>query len=307
MELKKFIIKLILFLLPLIFFWLLIEIYLLNKPLQNTYTAKKYYLNLKKESITTLILGNSHELNAINPAFLSTEAFNLANASQTLYYDSALLQNYLPQLPKLKTVIIGISYFSFFYELSDISEHWRQQFYYQTYDIKPLSLKFFELNNYSKLSLYGFSKTFNLLKQKGISQDCQNLLPNGFLYKSTNETINDSLGKKRVELHHKQRFISQTQKIKNRVLHLVQFLKSKNIKVVFVTTPCHSSYYKFCDEKNLIDQQKFIQQLCQQYNFKYLNFFKDTRFVLEDFANADHLNFKGATKFSTILNDTLKK
>lgn len=305
MGLRYFIKKLIFFGLPFAFTWLGIEFYLLNKPLQNTYTAKAHYLKLKKDSIQTLLLGSSHILNAINPNYLATNSFNLANASQTLYYDSALVVQYLHQLPKLKTVIIGISYFSLFYELDDITESWRQQFYYQAFGLKPSNFHLFELTNYSKIRLYGFGKTYNLLKQNGVSEDCKNLLPNGFLFKSINEPINDSTGKRRVDVHNKQRFIYQYQKIKNRVQHLVQLLKNKHINVVFVTTPCHSSYYTFCNQEVVEKQENLIKELCLQFGCTYFNFFKDKRFVLEDFANADHLNLIGSEKFSKILNDSL--
>lgn len=305
MRFTGFIKRNVLFLLPILVIWLGVELYLSNKPLQNTYTAKAHYLQLKKDSVTTLILGSSHILNAFNPNYLSTISFNLANASQTLYYDSALLKTYLPQLPKLKTVIIGISYFSFFYELQDISENWRQQIYYHAFGIKPAEFHAFELNNYSKLSLYGFGKTFTLLKQKGLSTDCSNLQPNGFLFKNVNETINDSIGEKRVTIHNNQRFAYRQQNIQDRLLHMVRLLREKDIQVVFVTTPCHKSYWKFCKEEVLQSQQKFLHNLCQQFSCKYYNFLKDERFVLEDFANVDHLNLKGSIKFSTLLNDSL--
>jgi hypothetical protein len=58
------------------------------------------------------------------------------------------------------------------------------------------------------------------------------------------------------------------------------------------------------------DQQKenfqLIEDLKSKYGVEYYNYEKDSRFVSDDFYDADHLSDVGATKFTKILNEDLK-
>ena len=93
-----FVSKILLLALPIV----LVSAYLEHKLYQipNSYNLKRTNFEHQLESIQTLILGSSHALNAINPAYLSTPTYNLANVSQSLDYDQLLTLKYLPQLPR---------------------------------------------------------------------------------------------------------------------------------------------------------------------------------------------------------------
>ncbi len=43
----------------------------------------------------------------------------------------------------------------------------------------------------------------------------------------------------------------------------------------------------------------------QKYNLGYYNYLKDDRFSAEDFFDSDHLNTRGAEKFSRLLRDEI--
>lgn len=49
--------------------------------------------------------------------------------------------------------------------------------------------------------------------------------------------------------------------------------------------------------------QNEIRALTERHGLEYYNYLKDERFGVEDFQDGDHLNTKGAEKFSLILKD----
>lgn len=304
-NIKKLLIKTALWALPIVILLVAVEVKLHFSPFISTYSAKQYNLNNQTAKVEVLVLGSSQTLNAINPEFLDATGFNMANVSQTIFYDEQLTLKYLSQLPKLKTIIIGISYFSFFYELEDIEEAWRTHYYYQHYSIKGNNFSYTNANNFSLLKLYGAKKSIQLLVNNSTSGDVKKLMPNGCLLKTEYELINDSLAKQRVAIHNKENFGRRLQ-IEKRLEQFLLLLKNKKLNVVFVTTPCHNSYRKFCDKQIVEKNEVFIQQLCKKYDCTYLNFFADTTFTDEDFANCDHLINSGAKKFSLLLNQQLK-
>ena len=67
--------------------------------------------------------------------------------------------------------------------------------------------------------------------------------------------------------------------------------------------------YKTYIENELIIKKikvnKFIQNLITKYNIKYLDFEKNSDFTIKDFSNDDHLNAKGAEKYSIIIDSII--
>ncbi len=126
---RKLWLKILLVIGPLVLCLLLFEIGL--SRVDNSYTFKKRLLHDQAHSIQVLVLGSSHAYYGINPDYFSLKGFNLANVSQPLRYDYALLERYAPKCPDLKVVIMAISDFSLGFRLADSGEYWRDSFYAQ--------------------------------------------------------------------------------------------------------------------------------------------------------------------------------
>ena len=307
LSLKQSIFKIFLFFLPLILCFGFFEYKLRTKHFVSSYATKKYYLELQLDSVETLVLGSSQTFNGVDPSCFVSNTFNLANVSQTLYYDKRLTLQYLPQMLKLKTVVINISYFSFFYQLFDTKENWRDYYYLQHSGIKYNELKSFTLDNYSILSVYQPLHSLKLSFHHFEDGDAKQILSNGYQPKYVQEEINDSIGFTRVNVHNKEKFSGRRKEIETDLEDFVKQLTEKKIRIVFLTTPVFTSYSKFCDRDILDANGNFINSLCSKYSCKYYNFFEDKRFVKNDFFDNDHLKNNGAKKLSAILNDTLLK
>ena len=98
-----------LFVLPVLAVAIMLEIVAENIP--NSYTYKRQYMEQHGGKIKTLILGSSNAYDGLNPSVLS-DAFNLANSSQTLEDDYRLLSRFIDNTDSLKTVIVGLGYHS---------------------------------------------------------------------------------------------------------------------------------------------------------------------------------------------------
>lgn len=96
---KKFLISILLFFLPVTFFIVISEIRLSKVP--NTYEYKRKSFEIQLQNIETIILGNSQAFGGVNPEYLSYYSFNLCNNSQTLYYDTEITLKYLKDMSNL--------------------------------------------------------------------------------------------------------------------------------------------------------------------------------------------------------------
>ena len=80
----------------------------------------------------------------------------------------------------------------------------------------------------------------------------------------------------------------------------------RNIKVILLTTPTHHSYNSQLNKNQLEITTNICANLCNKYsNVSYLNWLTDSRFIDEDYYDADHLNDRGAKKLTTILKEEI--
>lgn len=277
----------------------------------NTYNVKRKSIEIQLDSIEVLVLGASQTLYAVNPAYFSCKGFNLSNSSQSLYYDTQLTLKYIDRMLNLKCVIVSIAYYSFWHQVGDTNDKWRDYFYYRFWDIKCPFIVMDDPKVYSLIMLYTPLETlkyafhfFNIDLSKG-------LRPNGWLALDTlsnNQNISEISGKNRVEFHDKTHFEYRFKEIFSTVDSFVYECRKRGIKVVFITTPVLPTYYNYTKPETNQVNTKAILELCQKYDCDYHDYFRDNRFTNRDFVDNDHMNFVGAEKFSKILNaDIIEK
>ena len=98
--------------------------------------------------------------------------------------------------------------------------------------------------------------------------------------------------------------------VKRRIGLLEEFLvssKNEKIRVVFIILPINSAFYNLLSEKNSFHDVRKIYELTKKHNIAFYDYSSDMRFGDNDFSDYDHLNYKGATKLSNILNKELFK
>jgi hypothetical protein len=91
------------------------------------------------------------------------------------------------------------------------------------------------------------------------------------------------------------------------LIDFIEVLQSKGITPILFSTPTFGKYNTFISTQLKSDLQLVKDFIVKKYNIEIWDYaFKNT-FVKEDFYNCDHLNKKGALKFSEILNQNLNR
>ena len=293
---KKFWLHILKIIVPIFIFFLVLEIAIRKTP--NDYQLKKSYFDKNATKINTLILGSSHTFYGVNPKYFSNQTFNAAYVSQTLDLDEELLDVYKNKLTNLKTIIIPISYFSLFETLETDVEKWRLKNYILYYGFENkyhFTANFETLNPDILLNLKKVVKHYVLNKSFITSSNL------GWGTNFNSKERKKFEGQYTAKKHTTKNFKLFDGNIKS-LQKIIEMCQNKNIKILFITTPTHLSYYKNLNQIQLSKTIKTINELVQKnQNCSYLNLLKSDKFITADFYDADHLNDIGAKKLSLLL------
>lgn len=221
-------------------------------------------------------LGNSYSLCAFENS-LKTNT-NLAENSQTLYYDYKILNHYFDKIEKEAICFLSISYFSF-----NSKEYWLETDLIKYYKI----LKIRDFKGKARI-FYTIYKYFPILWS--------------ILKKFFKEKKYDT--EKRIKGHVKKLEEGRNLAYNLEILEsIILKCKEKSIRVIFLATPFTKKYNDYFSEDLL--KEKFypnIDKMIKKYNISYLDFSHDyINFSEKDFKDADHLSLEGSKKFVDIL------
>ncbi|MFL5787868.1 MAG: hypothetical protein ACJ748_07425 [Flavisolibacter sp.] len=315
---KLFLTRILFFLLPLLIIVAFVEYSL--RDMNNMYKAKSDGLVKNADSVKLLIIGNSHASYGINPDKFHLYAYNMAQVNQSLYFDKRVTLKYLDKLPNLKYVLLSIDYHSLYFSSEGSRDPW--VYYWYGIDYKG------KLNLFSKLSYikgYTIKGSYALLKRKGLlafdhkkknsildreNDDVEDTIIKGWTpFRSTNYTLmSPDYCKARASAMNDQ--VSSGVKERPEILadlkDFISELKKRNITPVIITAPCYNLFNSFLDKKTIEQNHNDINDLCKEFNIKYFDYM-DAPFTADEFYNCDHLNEKGASRFTRILDSQLNK
>lgn len=272
------------------------------RTVPNPYKTKNEWMLKNADKVNTIVLGSSHTYFGVRPEFIDS-LYNLANTSQNLKYDYFMLEKYGNLCSNLKTVILPISYSTFFSKGFENTDSWFYASYYKIYmncqyhsDFSKYNAEIFHPSVY-----FGKIKSWLL----GINNNICDSLGWGLDY---------SLGKKKQDWDNtasteaaKRHTAENWDFIEENLSYfkkIVSYCKIRNIKLVFITTPTWHTYYEKLDKKQLDKMYDIIHGYTE---IEYHDYLKDNRFVEDDFYDGDHLSDVGAKKFTLILNEEILK
>ena len=85
----------------------------LLRTFPNTYDVKQKLITKNSSEIEVIFTGTSHVFSGIRPKGIDFNSVNLANNSQSLYYDIQIVKRNLDYLKNLKAVVFEINFFTF--------------------------------------------------------------------------------------------------------------------------------------------------------------------------------------------------
>ena len=284
-----------------------IRIEYLIRQVPNPYKYKFEWMQKNAEDEEVLVFGSSHTFYGIRPEYFKSKAFSLANVSQGLRQDLFLLEYWADRYKKLKTVIVPISFYSWFsHGLEYGSESYRCRYYkiYMDCDLYPdFSLYNLELSDY-RTAKGKYEKRNSNNDDPGCNEYGW-----GNTYKLSTKNIvqwNDGTEADAAVKRHTVKSYDYTELNICLMKELVEFCKKHNVQLVLITTPCWFSYYDNLNQKQLLKMYELTNKFIHDYELPYFDYLKDERFEADDFFDSNHLSDVGAIKFTKILNEDIR-
>ena len=298
---RKFLVNGILFLLPIILYFVALETIVGKIP--NSYSYKYNYVKTHGKDIEAIAIGHSQLYDGFNPKLFHMPSFNLCNSSQTYVDNYHLLRELLPNMPHLKMVIMPIGYMNVGVGRSVSDFSYRSGYYYKYMHIDydgqlPLKYAFESLRPLwasQKVNLYYF-KHGNVVGCDSLGRRNTNLLRNRI-----HPLGYDKLMQRYSRKSHKNFCLKDEEFF----IATINMLLERNISIVLVSPP----YHRICYDKYNKDQLQFfkdyIQKFCSKYPVRYIDMESDTTFTDNDFFNETHVSEFGAEKLTERLNKEL--
>ena len=267
------------------------------RHIPTSYSHKREWMDAHAREVKTLILGSSHTYYGLSPAEIGDSVFNLANISQTPEYDLALLQKWMPEMTRLKRVIIPVSYFSFRDPKMEEGGDWRLC---QNYQIDMC------LGLHSPLSRYNFKISdfagwCGMLRGLVLTQEHNHCDSLGFglgfdidhrardwKERAPRRTIDVALPPDAERSADVARVYGE----------IIELLAAKEVECVFLTTPVHKLFRENMERKQYGEMVRMRDSIAAQYSLRVIDLFSDTTFTDDDFHDADHLSDLGASRLS---------
>lgn len=251
---------------------------------------------------------------------------NLSLPSQDLYYSYKICKYMIDKNVKFKYCIIGLSYYSFHFDLSKATN--------QTYLIDNIYGPILnDFHNYIPLNKIDYSDIFNEV-ELNIKNKYEDLIDiknttRYFFDKLSEYYFNDmihrencvlsqinspilteseryKIGYERSNAHNKTlnytKTLDESLDIMDEFLYL---LNINNITPVIVVFPVSKYYREYADIKSKNTFYDVINLFKNKYKFELLDMFSNEQFDVEDFIDSDHMSEKGSIKATNMINSFL--
>lgn len=303
---KRFYKKLLFFLLPVFLVWGLTEVF--YRSVENNYTFKNERIVSEYHNIETLVLGDSHAFFGINPEYFSSNTFNIANVSQSLFFDELLLEKHIDSLSSLKTIVLNISFFTLSAEDDSFEDRWRKYFYQEQMDLDVSTISSYDPKYYSLALTRRFDKSVALFGEYFTNGTIVSCYDNGFGMQDEQNIVDDK--EKTSEIiakKHEDNSLEFTANI-NRLQRMINLCNKKGVAIYLIEMPVYKTYYELLDK---VKKNKINSSLLQlEQKNKYVHFYdfsQNKNFEKFDLRDADHLTNEGAEKFSKLLNSLIEE
>lgn len=299
---RKFLLHLLLFSLGVLSLLALAE--WLARSCPNAYRIKDNWVQQHAGEVETLVLGSSHAYADLKPDHLGAKAYNLANSNQTPRYDWLLLSRDSARFSSLRTVVYPSSSLLMNYPLESTSE-WYRCIYYQLYN---------HLERHSVLSRYAWEaasiqtccwKVQSYFISGAADRMCDDygwctyyqVLPSSLEKLNAHELSSrmDKYAERLPMLTADESYIDQ----------IAQLCERRGWRLLLLGAPVSTPFYS--DPRGREHLQRIddaARKVSARYTcVEYRDYSHDTRFQPDDFFDVDHLNERGAERFSSIVRE----
>jgi len=253
-------------------------------------------IEAQQASCQVLVLGASNAKDGIAVESLSEPGVNVADDAQSLYYDVALAERYVPGMPQLKVVILPLTYVTFETESYDWEGWAAWAFYAEYWDIPSQTPTFFEAQRWSLTARYGVRMSISYAR-KGFRV---NNLPTS--PKALSAEASAAAAARLAKEHGKAIHPERARDNLARLDHLAALVEKRGATLVLLEMPTQDSYLRLLSRSVVARNASNLREFLQRHpNVRYRDYVHDRRLVAADFRDPVHLMPQGAEKFAKIL------
>ena len=275
--------------------------YSLSEQLNKIINSNEYEL---------FITGLSFAYCGIDTESLNKKSVNLAFFSQDLFYDYQIAKKVINKTKsKIKYVLLGLSYYSFQY---DLSKSINKDFCVSRYVGIVNSLHNYVISKNNNIdssdnildSIWYYKNFFTAksLKEGFIAFKKQDnlLLEKNFceLSKSAKKIQGKDSAIQASNKNYPKTVIENTQILDD----YLTLLKNNNIAPILVIFPTTKYFYNYFSKSLKDEFYKIINDLNLRYDFQIFDYFESNLFNEGDFMDSSHLNKNGSKKITELLN-----
>ncbi len=303
---KKFVIFAVVFFTPIVLVNILVEAYVRSLPL--TIKNRANYFENNKENIEILILGGSQNRDAMNTELMSTPSLNIATSSQGYYINNKFLEFLDPKLPKLKTVIIPITYKHF--EMGPPQYNsWRNNTYRYYFDLE-IDSKFTYFKD--KLLFLSNPKVYDAIIKNYRNQAIKQSEESLYDYNIENSLFHKLEYDYERIMNHNFKVIPQKESpefLKGHTQYLnkmLDYCHKNDLDVIFSITPVTNQYLQKQNIEIKRNVDSILTKCLERYNARVFSPKLEDFELIEDFRDHTHLGPKGAMKYTEKFETFLK-
>ncbi|MBF0332426.1 MAG: hypothetical protein HQL38_08675 [Alphaproteobacteria bacterium] len=273
-------------------------------------TSRKYtYLhgvsaaNCKFE---VLVTGMSYAHSGYCPPTAALKTAKLCYSGQDLFNDFQLAKVFLnlPPFSAVQAAVVALSPYSFLYDMSLTSTGNHLNFFYYPVHRQLHNLK--HADQIESLIGEGLIRFFQSMRPAaGTELDLHN---NGELVLVSQIHVRSICDAKKSASRWANKNYPDTEKETRSILiDYINLLKQRGI-VPFVTVFPMSEYFmRWFDRKTMDQFHAAINSVMLETSFEFVNLCESDAFDLDDFANIDHLNVRGAQKATALIEHRIKE
>ena len=307
---RKFSIRVSLFIVPLILFWIYAEIGLRYVPTSYSKLQRNFF-NYRSD-IEVLILGNSESQLGVAPKYFQRyKGYNLSNVSQPIYASTELVLANLEKMENLKLVVLSVGPLSFFTTSRGHREQWREKFYYHFWGMDPE----YGQPDYTwsfKTGLYNFKtilsyavQGFYKIPTPYVDAIDSTGWERGYLEYSS-DILNDETGEMIAKIHLDNVDFEYNHKNVEYISRLKSELDKKGVRLILIQLPKSKYYMRNVPEELIAKNNQVMDSMYRQMDIPYYSYTNDPNYTDADFRDVNHLNYMGARKFSETLSQILE-
>ena len=264
------------------------------------YDLKRQLIVDNGKAAEVVILGSSLAVGGLDPGSMPCPAINVALHGQTLDIDAALVDQYLPALPRMRVLIVPLAFFSLEAPFDGMPDHaWQLPLYGRS--LLPGLAPAGAWDRWKGYVAAAVAQPRKLIEQalRRFPPSTRNAGWLGWEPLSANsDGVSVHESNRAARLHRTFMNPARREELERALRAIAARGRSVGAEVLFLVTPFHPNYRKAWTASEIADFRGRLAAIAQDSGALVADYSGDLRFSDPDFNDGSHLARAGAVRFS---------